>query len=58
MSGPLLGHRPSLALAGVTNISYVGVTYIGFPNIEGSSWRPNATVIAGEYPTYSKIVRG
>jgi hypothetical protein len=61
MSGPLVGHGASVALAGVTNIRYVGITYIGISNIRGSSWQPNATVIAelaDDYPTYSKIMRG
>jgi hypothetical protein len=61
MSGPLLGHGASVALAGVTNIRYVGNAYIGLPNIRDSSWQPNATVIAelaDNYPTCSKTMLG
>jgi hypothetical protein len=61
MSGPLLGHGARVALAGVTNIHYVGNTYVGLPNIRGSSWQPKTTVIAelaGNHPTCSKTMLG
>jgi hypothetical protein len=35
MSGPLLGHGASVALAGVTNIYYVGNTYTDLARIRG-----------------------
>jgi len=41
MSGPLLGHGASVALAGAANIEYVGSTYIGLTNIRIPSWQPN-----------------
>src|SRR5580658_5306775 len=40
LSRLLLGHRASVALAGVTNISYVGSTYIGVTNIREPSCSP------------------